>query len=249
MGFKDHFSSRADEYAAFRPRYPDALFHYLAGSAPSLGFAWDCACGNGQAALALAEHFDRIVATDASAEQIACAAEHERIEYRVAPAEESSLDSGSIDLVCVAQAMHWFDLDRFHLEVKRVAAPGAVLAAWCYELFEIDPEIDERIFAFYDGAIGPYWPPERRHIEAGYGDIEFPYRETVAPEFQMTASWNLPETIGYLGTWSALTRYRSSNDDDPLAELGRDLEALWGDPARRRMARWLLKLRIGIVDG
>ena len=67
---KDHFSGHADRYEAFRPTYPDALFLYLSSLCTRRDLGWDCATGNGQAAVALAPYFSAIIATDASQKQI-----------------------------------------------------------------------------------------------------------------------------------------------------------------------------------
>jgi SAM-dependent methyltransferase len=243
--FADHFSRVAADYARFRPRYPDALFDWLAGLAPGRGLAWDCATGSGQAAVALAERFERVVATDASAEQLASAEAHPRVEYRVAPAESSGLAAASVDLLTVAQALHWFDLPAFYAEADRVLRPGGVLAAWCYGLFRFaDPEVQAVLARFHD-RVEPYWPPERQLLEAGYRTLDFPFPEDAAPDFAMTEGFDLDRLLGYLGTWSAVKRYREVRGDDPLIAPERELRAVWGDPARRRPVHWPLALRCG----
>jgi SAM-dependent methyltransferase len=202
--FQDHFSGHADRYGAFRPTYPVALFEYLASLAPARDLAWDCATGNGQAALALSPFFGRVVATDASPQQVAQARPHDRIDYLVAPAERTPLPESSIDLITVAQALHWFALPAFYSEVLRVARPGGILAAWCYELNEITPEVDQVIGRLYSDILGGDWPPERRLVEEGYRTIPFPFDEVAPPQFSMGARWDLPRLLGYLGTWSAV---------------------------------------------
>src|SRR5687768_2451412 len=201
--FADHFSSVAEGYASYRPQYPAALFAYLAELASSRALAWDCAAGSGQATQGLIPWFDRIVATDASAAQLAGAPPHPKVTYHVATAESSGLVEASANLVTVAQAAHWFDHDRFHAELRRVAAPDGVIAIWCYGLHRISPAIDDVIDAFYRNVIGPYWPPQRALIEAGYRTIPFPFDELSPPAFEMTARWTFPQLLGYLRTWSA----------------------------------------------
>src|SRR5213594_4767762 len=125
--FHDHFSAVANRYADFRPHYPAELFDYLGALVPRNSVVWDCACGNGQATLDLAARFHRVVATDASREQVAAATPHANVEYRVAPAEKSGLPDESVALITVAQALHWFDLERFYAEAKRVLSPTGVL--------------------------------------------------------------------------------------------------------------------------
>lgn len=243
-GFKDHFSAHAAEYAAHRPKYPPALFDWLAGESPGRALAWDCATGNGQAAVALAEHFRRVVASDASAEQIARAAPHPKITYRVEPAERTGLQPASVDLTGVAQAYHWFDHEAFHREVERVIRPGGVLAVWAYPLARIDDEVDALVFQLYEHRLGPYWPPERRFIENGYADLTLPWPELAAPPFEMTARWSLDALVGYLGTWSALRRYVAREGNDPLKAMEKPLAEAWGDPGETKTARWPLILKV-----
>lgn len=244
-GFQDHFSPVAQQYAQFRPRYPAPLFEYLAGLCTRLQLAWDCACGSGQAALALAEHFVSVVATDASGAQIAASQAHPRVAYRVAPAEASGLDGASVDLVTVAQALHWLDLERFYGEVRRVLKPGGVLAVWCYGRTRVEgvPELDTLLQRFYDETVGPCWPPERVHVERGYRDLAFPFVPVEAPSFQMQAEWTLDQLTGYLRTWSATSRYRQIVGRDPVEPLEQRLKPLWGGATRR--ITWPLSLRCG----
>lgn len=244
--FKDHFRPVAQQYASYRPTYPFALFEWMAAQAPARDLGWDCATGSGQAALDLARCFTRVVATDASAAQIAQAAPHERIEYRVAPAEDSGLDAHSVDLVVVAQALHWFDVDRFNREARRVLKPNGIIAVWCYGLTTIDGnDIDNVIQDFYSEIVGPYWPPERRHIETGNRDLPFPFDAIAAPAFAMQVKWNLAQLMGYLRTWSATARFVEALGRDPVVDLERRLQPLWGSPGEARRVSWPLALRVG----
>lgn len=244
--FKDHFSAGADRYARFRPRYPDALFTYLASVVPPHARCWDCATGNGQAAVALAEHFTQVVATDASAEQIARAEPHPRVAYRVGPAEASGLNDRSVELVTVAQALHWLDLQAFYAEVDRVLRPGGVLAVWCYGKMELDePALQHNLDRFYAEKVGPYWPPERRLVEEGYRALDFPYVELEAPPLVMEARMSLRDLVGYVGTWSATRRYVQANGEDPLGGLTDALSRSWGPSATPRTVRWPLSMRVG----
>jgi SAM-dependent methyltransferase len=191
--------------------------------------------------------FARVFATDASAQQIARAAPHPRVTYAAEPAERTSLADSSVDLVTVAQALHWFDLERFYNEVRRVLRPRGVLAAWCYGLNRIAADIDPVVVHFYDGIVGPYWPPERRLIEERYATLPFPFEELSAPEMAMTTHWNLDEFLGYLATWSAVQRYRKELGEDPLPALRARLLPLWGEAASRRTVTWPVYFRIGRV--
>ena len=246
--FPDHFSRVAGAYAENRPRYPDGLFDWLASIAPRRELAWDCATGNGQAALGLARYFDRVIATDASAAQIAAAHAHPRVEYRVAPAEASGLAVASADLVTIGQALHWFDRPAFYAEVRKVLRPGGVVAAWTYGATSFDdPRLDEAHRTFYVDVVGPYWPAERALVETGYRDLEFPFEEMDPPAFDMTTEWPLASFLGYVGTWSAVSRFREARGEDPVPGLASALAAFWGDPAATRRIRWPLAMRVGRV--
>jgi SAM-dependent methyltransferase len=244
MSFKDHFSKQAADYAQFRPTYPQELFDYLGNIAPSRQLAWDCGTGNGQAAVGLASVFDSVIATDASEKQITNAALHERVDYRVAPAEDSGIDSGRVDLIMVAQALHWFDLDRFYAEAQRVLKPDGVLAASAYNLLHIEPAIDEIVDRYYYDVVGRFWPPERKLVER-FTDLPFPFREIDPPKFEMRAHWNLDHLLGYLRTWSSTQRFISAKGTDPLDQITNDLRKAWGKPQQTRSVSWPLVVRIG----
>jgi SAM-dependent methyltransferase len=243
--FKDHFSGHAAAYAAHRPRYPDALFRFLAGLPAERRLAWDCATGSGQAALGLAAHFPRVIATDASDAQIAHAEPHPRVEYRTAPAERSGLPDRAVDLVTVAQALHWLDFDRFYAEVARVLAPGGALAVWSYNLARIAPAVDEVLDRFAREVVGPCWPPERRWVDEDYRTLPFPYAEVPAPTFHLEERWDLSGLTAYLGTWSSVARCRAATGSDPVAGIAGELAAAWGDPAAVRTVTWPIALRAG----
>jgi ubiquinone/menaquinone biosynthesis C-methylase UbiE len=244
--FRDLFGDAASGYAEYRPRYPPELFAHLAARAPARRLAWDCATGSGQAAEGLVPHFERIVATDASARQLAAARPHERVRYAIARAEASPLRTACVDLITVAQALHWLDRPAFHAEAGRVLAPGGVLAVWCYTLLEIEPTIDARVRSFYADVVGPYWPPGRDLVAARYRTIEFPFDEFDVPPFSIQIELDLPALAGYLRTWSATLRYIADRGHDPVDPFMQALRPLWGDPAQTRHARFPLHVRAGV---
>ena len=254
MSVKDHFSKGSTDYARYRPRYPDALFDFVCAQCPKHGLAWDCATGSGQAAIELARTFERVIATDGSAEQLKAATPAANVEYRQATAEASGLEEHSIDLICVAQAFHWFDARKFFAEVRRVAGPGALLAVWGYALHRLagsGPEIDalnRLIVRYYSDVVGDYWPPERRLVEKHYRDIGFPFEEVPAPEFRMELAWNCEEFIGYLATWSATRRFQAATGQDPLDQVRDAIQTNWGEPEIERSVEWPLFMRVGRVS-
>ncbi len=243
--FKDHFSAHAKSYAEYRPTYPNTLFSFLADCCAQHRLAWDCATGNGQAALALTSLFEKVIASDASEAQIQAAESDPKIKYFVCPAEASGLDDDSIDLITVAQALHWFDIPGFFAEAHRVLTPGGVLAAWSYERCLVGPDCDQLINELYSDIVGPYWPPERKLVDDGYRSIELPMPSISSPEFAMKAHWGVEEMLGYLRTWSASQRYLKDRGSDPLVPIEDRLRTIWGKG--RREVVWLLNIRIGRV--
>jgi ubiquinone/menaquinone biosynthesis C-methylase UbiE len=245
MTFKDHFSGHAASYAAYRPGYPPELFDFVVSLTPGRALAWDCATGNGQAALSLAEVFEKVIATDASRQQLDEALPHPRVEYRVAPAEDSGLADGSVDLLTVAQALHWFDFDRFYREARRVLAPGGAIAAWSYNLLRGTSEVSALIDRLAGEITGAYWPPERRWVDEEYRTIPFAFPEVQAPVFHHRETWNLPRLVAYLRTWSSVVRYQAATGEDPIARIAPELAAAWGDPEETRLLTWPIFVRAG----
>jgi ubiquinone/menaquinone biosynthesis C-methylase UbiE len=246
-GFKDLFSGHAAAYAAARPTYPDALFDWLTTLAPVDASVLDCGCGNGQASLALAERFARVVATDPSAEQIANAPPHPRIEYRVAAAEASGLPDASVQLVTAAQAVHWFDHTRFAAECRRVLVPDGVVAVWVYGVNRITPELDAITLELYQQHTGPYWAPERRHIDQALSSLYFPFTPVETPAFAMRARWTLDGYLAYLRTWSSCQKYQQVHGADPVSLVAPRFAAEWGDADQVREVVFPLHLRVGQV--
>ena len=244
---ENFFASIAKDYARFRPRYPDALFAYLASIAPSKRVVWDCATGSGQAAASLVDHFDQVVATDISEELLGQADPHERIHYRKADALASGLDDASIDLVTVANAMHWFHGEAFEREVRRVLDPNGVIAAWSFAFAYIGPDVDRLIHRLHDEIVDPFWIGPNRIVERGYGDLHFAFEPVHAPSFEMIGQMDLAGVEGYMRTWSASVKYRAKHGIDPVDLIHVELLAAWGDPSTSRDVRWQLNLRVGRV--
>jgi SAM-dependent methyltransferase len=244
--FEDHFSPGAQTYIRYRPTYPEELYSYLASLAPHRRLAWDCGTGNGQAALGLAGHFDRVIATDASADQVALAPNHKRIQYKVARSERSGLESGSAALVTVAVAVHWFDFDEFYAEVRRVLAPKGVLAVWCYSLPAIEPVIDQIVERYLQEILSGYWPDRFRYIYEQYRTLPFPFEEVAPPEFTMETVWSAEEVLGFLKSWSGTANYEKEKGKSPIELIRSAFLEAWGQGHRR--IQWRLFLRVGRVN-
>ena len=243
MTFKDHFSGHSREYSAFRPRYPEPLFAQLADLCPARDKVWDCATGSGQAALGLAGHFTQVIATDASTNQISNAGTAPGIQYSVVPAEHSGIASESVDLITVAQALHWFDIDAFATETDRVLKRQGVLAVWSYWLANVSDRIDPIIAHFHNDIVGEYWAFDRKLVKHGYADVKMPFEEISLPAMEMTASWTFSDLIGYLDTWSAARAYQKARGRHPLELVHDDLLQAWGEPETVRSVSWPLMIR------
>jgi SAM-dependent methyltransferase len=246
VSFNDNFSERAALYAAYRPLYPEALFDFVARLTSDHKVALDCGTGNGQAATGLARRFEKVIATDPSAEQIKNAMQDPRIEYRVAPASESGLPTRSVNLVTAAQSLHWFDTEKFFSEVKRVLVADGAVAVWGYgdPLLEAGA-LQDTLHEFNRGLLEPYWAPERQLLLDGYRTIPFPFAEVAAPNLELRMNWSLPELAGYLRTWSATANYVGEHRTDPVSKVEKDLAAHWGDPRAERLIRWPVYIRAG----
>lgn len=245
---KDLFSEQAGDYARYRPSYPAALIDYILSFVPERKMAWDCATGNGQAALLLAPHFEKLMATDISAAQLARAAPHPAIEYRVCPAEKTPFADNSFDLITIAQAYHWFRFDSFHDEALRVAKPGAVIAAWTYTLASCsDQGVDAEIRRFYKEVTGPYWDAERKFVDEGYATVPFPYDPLPAREFFIDKEWTREDLYGFLNTWSALRHFIKANGFNPTDPFIAGLAARWPGTTRPLRFRFPLFLRLGRI--
>jgi len=243
--FKDHFSATAAAYAAHRPMYPPALADFLAETAARRELAWDGGCGSGQLSVLLADRFARVIASDASTEQVAHATPHPNVGYVVARAEAGVLADGTVDVAVAAQAAHWFDLPAYYAEVRRVGRRGGVVALVTYGLVRVDPRVDAVIDRFYSQVLGSYWPPERRHVEDGYRSLPFPFEEIGMPGLEMRANWTRSDLLGYVETWSAVWALERAVGSGPLEAFRRELGRAWGADAAVRPVRWTLSLRVG----
>lgn len=243
--FKDHFSRQSTDYSRYRPSYPPALIAYVASLAPRHTLAVDCATGNGQAAVALAEHFESVLAVDGSEAQLAQALPHPRVRYERAMAESLPLADGEAALVAAAQAIHWFDFERYYAECRRVLMPGGVVAAWTYTVFRAGGAIDAVVDRFYHDTIGPYWPPERDYVQQHYRTLPFPWDEIEPPVFTLETDWTLEQVVGYFSSWSSVQRYKDTHGgDDPLPAVQAGLASVWPAHGTVRL-NWPLYLRVG----
>lgn len=244
MEFQDHFSRQAELYAKSRPDYPDELFYFLSSVVSSHETCWDCATGNGQAAVSLAKYFNRVIATDGSESQIRNARPSLKVEYRVAIAELCGLEDHSVDLITVATAAHWLQHDLFYEEVKRVSKSDALLAVWTYSEATIQGDIDELMRWFMYDLLEPYWPAGREYVRGQYKNLPFPFPEIATPDFFCRREWTKEQWLNYVRSWSAYNEYVVLQKSDPIDELLPRLEPLWND-IDVKMVVWRLHLRCG----
>lgn len=237
--FAHHFSAVAVDYAGARPEYPDALFAWIASIAPATANAWEAGCGSGQASRGLAQHFGQVHATDPSAAQVAQASGPGNITFAVEPGERCSLPDASVDVACVAQALHWFDRAAFFGECARVLKPAGVLVAWGYQDIVVPAALAAANQALQDDIRGN-WPHERADIDAGYADYAWPFETIEAPAFELQASWPLPRLLGYFSSYSASRRHREATGQDPVATHAPALASAWGDVEDEQVVSWPL---------
>jgi len=245
---KDLFSNQAASYAKYRPGYPQALFDYILSFVHAKEFAWDCATGNGQAAIHLTKYFPKIAATDISENQIHRAKQAPGIEYAICPAEKTPFSNNQFDLITVAQAYHWLQFDSFFKEASRVGKPGSVVAIWCYGLPLCgDLKTDQAVDYFYKEIVGRYWDKERAFVEEGYRTVPFYFTELPAGDFQFSIEWSGEELLGYLNTWSSVQNYIQANQRDPVEEHRDELLKFW-DGDKVLTFTFSIHLRLGRVE-
>lgn len=243
------FGARAQTYADFRPHYPPELFDWLAKHSPDRQSALDIACGNGQASLPLLTHFKQVLACDASLEQLRETPDVQGLERFVATAETLPLADANLDLIVVAQALHWFSTPSFYEEAQRLLKPGGLFCAWCYGLMRIDPELDPLIEHFYASTLANYWLNGRTSVDAGYRDLQPPFARVSVPPFNLETQWSLAHLLGYLRTWSAVQRWEQTNGRDPVTEIEPSIKHAWGDPDSLKTIRWPLHFLAGYPAG
>ncbi|MCD6013835.1 MAG: class SAM-dependent methyltransferase [Flavipsychrobacter sp.] len=242
----DNFSTGSSEYATFRPESPKEIFDFVSSQLTNFNAAWDCGTGNGQVAAVLADKFKLVYGTDISQQQLSLAQKRDNIIYLNERAEQTTLPANGIDLITIAQAIHWFDFGKFYTEVNRVAVPGGIIAAWTYSTMKLTPEIDAVIDRLYEDITGPYWDKERRYVDEGYRTIPFPFKEISAPEFRIVKHWPIDQFVGYLRTWSGVKHYVAKEGQDPVSLVMDDLKKAWGSKELHEI-RWPVHTRIGIV--
>ena len=247
LAFKDHFSKGSEGYATYRPSYPLDLIDKLAELCAAQNRVLDCGCGTGQLSALLAERFDEVIATDASSAQIAKAKKKDNVIYRTALAEQSGLADESVDLITVAQAAHWLNLEKFYKEVTRIARPNGILALITYGVLHVEGAVDALVQQFYYQTIAPYWPAERQHVENGYQSLPFPFAEIKVPTVNMQEFWSLDELIGYFNTWSAVKEAKKVLGFNPVDQLRVVLLPEWGHPETKKKVTWPLSIRAGKI--
>lgn len=248
MNIKDNFSEIAGNYAAWRPEYPEELFTYLASLSSQNNKALDCGTGNGQAAKLLARHYKEVYATDISAAQLQHTVTMPNIYYSVSAAEKTVFPDSQFDMLCAAQAAHWFDHELFYREAKRILKPGGVLALIGYGLIEINADVDKLIKNLYTDILGTYWDKERKFIDDHYRNLPFPYKEIAVPSFQIECEWNLAQLMGYLNTWSALGHYKKINGINPITEILPALQKIWGADEVSKPVRFPIMTKIAVLQ-
>lgn len=248
MHYIDHFGEKSPDYLQYRPDYPPAMYQFLAGLASKHDLAWDCGTGNGQAASKMADYFKQVIGSDINQAQLDVAINKDNVKYFCWPAEKTELQDASVDLITVAQALHWFDLDLFYQEVKRVSKYNAIIAAWCYSLGSVNPDVDLFIKRLYTDILGSnYWPKQRGYIDDEYQTIPFPFKKIEPPRFILEKSMNFMQLIGYLNTWSAVKEFQQLNQENPINLVFSDLQMAWGEPEAEQVMSWPVHMLVGHV--
>lgn len=243
--FSDISTEQAGTYYRYRPSYPGELFEYLSRLVKNHRLAWDCGTGNGQSARGLAQFFENVIATDPSREQIRKAVPHPKIQYRVEKSEASSLKDNSVDLITVAQAVHWFDFNKFYAEARRVLKKDGIIAVWAYSLPIISAKIDTLIRHYHDEILDGFWQKENRYVTDAYRTIPFPFEEIKTPGFTIQKEISKAELLGFLSSWSATSGFLKEKKTDPIQKIEEDLHRFWGNPEDKKTVYWNIYLKVG----
>lgn len=244
---KDLFSSQSDLYARYRPTYPKELYKYVLSFVKEKNTVWDCATGNGQAAVVLSNYFKKVIATDVSAAQIEKAVRKDNIEYLVCSAESTPFAENTFDLVTVAQAYHWIKWDEFRKEVMRVCKPGAVIAIWMYYNHTTgDEKVDAAVQSFYRNVTAPYWDYERKYVEDKYSTVAFDYELLPVKNFETVLQWRREDLLGYISSWSAIQKFIKANDYSPVSILAEELKKIWPEDEMKKV-NFPVYLKLGRV--
>ena len=245
---KDLFSKQSDLYARYRPAYPKELYEYILSFVKEKNTAWDCATGNGQAAVVLADHFKKVIATDISAAQIEKATLKDNIEYLVCSAESTPFEENTFDLVTVAQAYHWIKWDEFRIEATRVCKAGAIVAIWTYNRNKLgDKKIDDAIYSFYENVTKPYWDYERKYVDELYETVEFDFELLPVKQFETTLNWQREDMIGYISSWSAIQKYIKVNGHSPMPVIEEELKKHWPEGEVKKVV-FPIYLKLGRIS-
>lgn len=235
-------------YSSARPTYPQELFDYLFEyhnrHSASREIAVDVACGPGEATHPLVGHFDKVIGTDSSQVMVKKASEkYPEITFEVSKAEtfshELGLDLHSVDLIIVAEGIHWFDLSKFFAEAHRALKPNGTLAYWGYCDSSIvgHPDATKTLieFSYGDKYLGPYWeqpgrtnlrnriptePPTElftaveRHDRNESGHLP-PAGGKNSDRFVLRKEVPLSSLLKYIYSWSSYHNWRKENPDAP----------------------------------
>lgn len=165
------------------------------------------------------------------------------------PAENTNLQENSVNLITVAQAVHWFDFERFYQEVRRVGTRNGIIAVWSYGMHKIDSEIDKMSEKLTVGGevLGNYWPQETKYVKEDYKTIPFPFEEIDVPKFEMSITWSFDDLFVYMETWSSVKRAQKLKNYNPLNLVKEDMKNLWGKDDEQKLVRWIINLRIGVI--